>query len=69
MSNSLVKVFVLSKKEHDILTVDEMIKQKIQRQVDLMQKIQAQSQSKGKKTETEESKEELNPTFKQIEVD
>ena len=29
MSNSLVKVFVLSKKEHDILTVDEMIKQKI----------------------------------------
>lgn len=28
-SNSTVKVFILSKKEHDILTVDDMIKQQV----------------------------------------
>jgi len=30
MSDSTVKVFILSKKQHNVLTVDDMVKQQVQ---------------------------------------
>jgi len=36
MADSTVQVFILSKKQHDILTVDDMIKQQVEENIKIL---------------------------------
>jgi hypothetical protein len=45
LSNSVVKVFILSKKEHDVLTVDDMIKAKVKKQLEILDQVKTHQNS------------------------
>ena len=48
MSDSTVKVFILSKKSHDVLTVDDLIKQQIETNIKILKdSINEDKNSKG----------------------